>query len=115
MCSSDLDLTIGNLEGAISDEPVPPSSVWLHLPLDTPAMLTEAGFDLLGLANNHALDAGPAGLTETRRRLQATELEPVEGRNDGLPGSDAIRRHVRMITRAADTVRTEAQPETKVT
>jgi hypothetical protein len=83
------DLTVGNLEGAISDAPVPPNSVWLHLPLDTPAMLTEAGFDLLGLANNHALDAGPAGLAETRRLLQATELEPVEGLNvlreiDGL-------------------------------
>jgi poly-gamma-glutamate synthesis protein (capsule biosynthesis protein) len=83
------DVTIGNLEGAISDAPVPPNSVWLHLPLDTPAMLTEAGFDILGLANNHALDAGPAGLVETRRLLQATDLEPVEGRNvlreiDGL-------------------------------
>jgi poly-gamma-glutamate synthesis protein (capsule biosynthesis protein) len=83
------DLTIGNLEGAISDEPVPPESVWLHLPLDTPAMLDESGFDLLGLANNHALDAGRPGLAETRRLLRAEGLEPVEGRSlvreiDGL-------------------------------
>ena len=72
------DLTIGNLEGAISDDPVPPESMWLHLPLDTPAMLDEAGFDLLGLANNHALDAGPQGLAETRQLLDASGLQPVE-------------------------------------
>src|SRR3972149_2114961 len=49
----DADLTIGNLEGALSDAPVPADSVWLHLPLNTPDMLAEAGFDLLGLGNNH--------------------------------------------------------------
>jgi len=50
----------------------------LLLPLETPAALAEAGFDLLGLANNHALDAGPAGLAESRLRLRAAGLEPVE-------------------------------------
>ena len=73
------DLTIGNLEGALSAAPVPADSVWLHLPLSTPATLSEAGFDLLGMANNHALDAGRAGLAETRRLLRAAGLEPVEG------------------------------------
>src|SRR3990172_664586 len=72
------DLTIGNLEGALSDAPVPADSVWLHLPLNTPDMLAEAGFDLLGLANNHVLDAGRAGLAETRRLLRAAGLESVE-------------------------------------
>jgi poly-gamma-glutamate synthesis protein (capsule biosynthesis protein) len=73
------DLTLGNLEGAISDDPVPPDSVWLHLPLDTPTMLGDAGFDLLSLANNHAGDAGPRGLVESRRLLRSAALEPVEG------------------------------------
>jgi poly-gamma-glutamate synthesis protein (capsule biosynthesis protein) len=72
------DLTIGNLEGAISSVPVPADSVWLHLPLNTPAALSEAGFDLLGVANNHALDAGRAGLAATQRLLRAAGLEPVE-------------------------------------
>jgi poly-gamma-glutamate synthesis protein (capsule biosynthesis protein) len=101
------DLTIGNLEGAVASEAlgesaageptvgalvpseppqgesrvVGPQSVeplLLLLPPETPAMLAEAGFDLLGLANNHALDAGPAGLAETRLRLRAARLEPVE-------------------------------------
>jgi Bacterial capsule synthesis protein PGA_cap len=72
------DLTIGNLEGAISDAPVPADSVWLHLPLDTPAKLVDAGFDLLSVENNHALDAGRAGLAQTLRLLRAADLEPVE-------------------------------------
>ena len=96
------DLAIGNLEGAvtsgpageltagvppeggppagdsISGEPVSAEPLLLLLPLGTPALLAEAGFDLLGLANNHALDAGPAGLAETRLRLRAAGLEPVE-------------------------------------
>ena len=74
---SSADLTIGNLEGAISAAPVPADSVWLHLPLETPAMLAGAGFDLLSVENNHAMDAGRAGLAQTGRLLRAAELEPV--------------------------------------
>lgn len=116
------DLTIGNLEGAISAAPVPADSVWLHLPLSTPATLSEAGFDLLGLANNHALDAGRAGLAETRRLLRAAGLEPVEGESavvreiDGLtlaflawndlgtPDHDALLSAVRSARATADIV-----------
>jgi poly-gamma-glutamate synthesis protein (capsule biosynthesis protein) len=90
------DLAIGNLEGAIVagsaetgwDGGGPPAwslsgaqavePIRLLLPLGTPATLAEAGFDLLSLANNHTLDAGPAGLSETHRLLQAAGLEPVE-------------------------------------
>ena len=73
------DLAIGNLEGALSPTRVPDDSMFLLLPLRTPAMLADAGFDLIGIANNHALDAGIAGRAETRRRLREAGLEPVEG------------------------------------
>ena len=73
------DLTIGNLEGALSSTPAADDSLRLLLPLSTPATLSKAGFDLLGLANNHALDAGREGLAETRRLLRAAGLEPVDG------------------------------------
>ncbi|HSR46824.1 MAG TPA: CapA family protein, partial [Anaerolineales bacterium] len=79
--SSDLlgaDLTIGNLEGALSPTRVADDSMYLLLPLSTPATLAEAGFDLVGIANNHALDAGIAGRAETRRLLREAGLEPVE-------------------------------------
>lgn len=73
------DLTIGNLEGALSPTRVADDSMYLLLPLSTPATLAEAGFDLVGIANNHALDAGLAGRAETRRLLREGGLEPVEG------------------------------------
>jgi poly-gamma-glutamate synthesis protein (capsule biosynthesis protein) len=141
------DLTIGNLEGAVASGPPAGESLagepsagksptraspaarhpateplTLLLPLETPALLAEAGFDLLGLANNHAMDAGPTGLSETRLRLQAAGLEPVEaGRpvlrqidgltlaflawNDlGAPDREALLAAVRQARAAADIV-----------
>jgi poly-gamma-glutamate synthesis protein (capsule biosynthesis protein) len=85
------DLTIGNLEGAITARRVADDSLWLLLPLSTPASLAEAGFDLLGLANNHALDNGRAGLAETRRRLRDEGLEPVEGEGAIVREIDGLR------------------------
>jgi hypothetical protein len=72
-------LAVGNLEGAIASAPAEDVPGPLLLPPGTPGELAQAGFDLLGLANNHALDAGPAGLVETRRRLAAAGLESVDG------------------------------------
>ena len=57
------DLTLGNLECVIADEGVPrPGPYRLRAPPSAVAALRDAGFDVLGLANNHALDFGPAGL-----------------------------------------------------
>jgi hypothetical protein len=39
--------------------------------------LRDAGFDLLGLANNHALDFGPEGLAETVARLHTAGIASV--------------------------------------
>ena len=75
----DADLAIGNLEGVVWAEPTAGEGRSLLLPLETPTALVEAGFDLLGLENNHALDAGGAGLAATRRRLQTAGLGLVEG------------------------------------
>lgn len=66
------DLVIGNLE-----TPISPSSpyrgellshegpFYCNAPVEYPAALKEAGFDLLTTANNHTLDAGVRGLLET--------------------------------------------------
>lgn len=44
--------------------------------------LQRAGFDVLSLANNHAMDYGPQGLLETLRVLRAAGIRPVgAGRN----------------------------------
>jgi hypothetical protein len=64
-------LTLGNLECVIAEEGVPrPGPYRLRALPSAVADLRDAGFDVLGLANNHALDFGPAGLAETVSRLQ---------------------------------------------
>jgi poly-gamma-glutamate synthesis protein (capsule biosynthesis protein) len=84
------DLAIGNLEGVVTSTPPAGNSQILHLPVDTPATLAEAGFDLLGLANNHSLDAGPEGLAETARRLEAAGIEPLASRRAAVRKVDGL-------------------------
>jgi poly-gamma-glutamate capsule biosynthesis protein CapA/YwtB (metallophosphatase superfamily) len=80
------DLTMGNLECALTDTPPPvaatlehslPTPVRLYAPTQAASWLKAAGFDLLGLANNHSLDAGPDGLRQTAGTLQAAGLAVV--------------------------------------
>jgi poly-gamma-glutamate capsule biosynthesis protein CapA/YwtB (metallophosphatase superfamily) len=80
------DLALGNLECVIAPEgtPCPGSSdepalqpYRLCAPPSAVTALHKAGFDVLGLANNHALDLGPAGLAETVSRLQMAGIATV--------------------------------------
>lgn len=66
------DLTLGNLESPLTTASAParPGPYRLLAPPAQVAALASAGFDLLGLANNHALDAGPEGLAETLATLR---------------------------------------------
>ncbi|MDQ5824487.1 MAG: CapA family protein [Chloroflexota bacterium] len=74
------DLAVGNLEGPLvrrgSIRIPPPAPNELNLTGDdrsAPA-LSRAGFDLLSLANNHALDSGAAGLQSTVSALRASGM-----------------------------------------
>jgi poly-gamma-glutamate capsule biosynthesis protein CapA/YwtB (metallophosphatase superfamily) len=82
------DLALGNLECVIALEegdtprPGPPDDpplgpYRLYAPPSAARALREAGFDVLGLANNHALDRGPAGLAAMASRLQAAGIATV--------------------------------------
>jgi len=72
------DLTLGNLECIIVEEGVPrPGPYRLRAPPSAVATLRDAGFDALGLANNHALDFGPAALVETVSWLQEAGIATV--------------------------------------
>ncbi len=98
------DLTLGNLEGVISVTrdpffvypclwqpsanhesrlPNPGARITLMMPLTAVFQLQHAGFDLLGLANNHSLDNGAAGLAETAVRLRQAGLTPLGLREEG--------------------------------
>ncbi len=88
------DLTLGNLEGVLTDRQqstrdyeggtydavsLRPQTmrIVLTMPSTVPSDLRNAGFDLLGLANNHSLDLGAAGLAETAVLLEQASLIPV--------------------------------------
>ncbi len=79
------DIVLGNLESALAPEgePLPspgpngenPGRPYrLVAPASSAGLLSGAGFDLLGLANNHALDRGLSGLAGTASSLEAAGL-----------------------------------------
>ncbi len=64
------DVLVGNLECAITDSGErQPKSYTFAAPLETAQALALAGFDVLSLANNHAMDYGSQGLFNTRDNL----------------------------------------------
>jgi poly-gamma-glutamate capsule biosynthesis protein CapA/YwtB (metallophosphatase superfamily) len=72
------DLALGNLECVIGEGGTSrPGPYRLRAPSSAAGILREAGFDLLGLANNHALDYGSEGLAETVSRLQEAGIGTV--------------------------------------
>jgi hypothetical protein len=73
------DLLLGNFEGVIADldSSSPPPGYDLRMPPTAAAQLRAAGFDVMGLANNHSLDLGPAGLEQTAAHLTAVGLAVI--------------------------------------
>lgn len=75
------DATFGNLEVAIAERDDPDAWVW-SVPEDwaiaaephTIEDLRALGFDLVGRANNHAMDRGPSGMRATGRLLDTAGI-----------------------------------------
>ena len=83
------DLAAANLEGVLTTQGRPLDKRYLIRAHPTWGQtLVESGLDLLTLANNHALDYGPAGLDETLDTLEASGLGVV---GVGREGEDARR------------------------
>ena len=84
------DLTFGNLEGPLarggSTSKRGAHSYAFRSPPANAAVLKEAGFDVLSLANNHASDFGAAGRASTRAALVAQGITGV-----GQPGEIVVR------------------------
>lgn len=86
------DLALANLEGVFATEgqPLPLSGgEALVFPQEAARQLQAAGFDLLGLANNHALDLGCAGLEHTQAVLAAAGILPLGVLAPGESASEA--------------------------
>ncbi len=78
------DLVAGNCEGVYSDTAVPvPSHKHPSIaPRERGAMLGEAGFHVLGCANNHAMDGGSPGLADTVALLASQGIAAPGAGND---------------------------------
>jgi poly-gamma-glutamate capsule biosynthesis protein CapA/YwtB (metallophosphatase superfamily) len=69
------DLLAGNLECVITDVGKPqPKSFTFRAPPAAAEALAEVGFDVVGLANNHALDYGIDGLADMLARLRVSGI-----------------------------------------
>jgi poly-gamma-glutamate capsule biosynthesis protein CapA/YwtB (metallophosphatase superfamily) len=88
---ADRDLAIGNLEGPLTDRGaptkkiVPGRSYCFRTPPSYGRLLSEAGFNVMGLANNHANDYGPEGRQQTKEVLDELGI-----RYAGEPGQVAV-------------------------
>lgn len=73
------NLLIGNLEAPLTD-PCQLKDHVMSFCVPTKAIdgLTYAGFDVLSLANNHTLNYGPKGLSDTKATLTAAGIEGIE-------------------------------------
>lgn len=72
----DADFTVVNAEGPITARPPVPTGKRFLLTADpaTAAAIKKAGADALALGNNHAMDLGAEGLTDTRNHAAAADL-----------------------------------------
>jgi hypothetical protein len=68
--AANLECTISNLGGATD-------RYAFRAPAQSAQLLRQAGFDAMGLANNHALDFGPVALHDSAANLIREEIEPV--------------------------------------
>jgi poly-gamma-glutamate capsule biosynthesis protein CapA/YwtB (metallophosphatase superfamily) len=89
---SEADLLIGNLECPCIIEAKPiehglPELVF-HAPAGRVAELAAAGFSALTIANNHILNCGPLGLTET---IQALDRAGIYHAGAGMNLAEAVR------------------------
>lgn len=91
---SEPDLTAGNLEHPVTNGGVPVEGtpyVFKGSPDALPA-LREAGFDVVSLANNHALDQGVEGMLDTMKHLDEAGISHMgAGSNDTEAFSPVIK------------------------
>jgi poly-gamma-glutamate synthesis protein (capsule biosynthesis protein) len=75
------DLAMANLESPLTRAPFAGGRFDLRASPEAVTALTAAGFDVVSLANNHALDGGEAGLAETLDTLQVSGIVAVTDPN----------------------------------
>lgn len=88
------DLLVGNLESVVTTRGTRQAKMYtFRAPARGAASLRRAGFDLVSLANNHALDFGREGLADTMRNLRRVGVRSMGA------GTDAARARAPVIIR----------------
>jgi poly-gamma-glutamate capsule biosynthesis protein CapA/YwtB (metallophosphatase superfamily) len=83
------DVLVGNLECALTSGGSPqPKTFTFAAPPETTKALALAGFDVLSLANNHAMDYGAAGLADTVNNLNQNGIASAGA---GMNAAEAYR------------------------
>ena len=77
-----------NLECTISELGGSTKRYAFRAPIQSAELLRRAGFDAMGLANNHALDFGPIALRDSAARLVQKGIQPVGVRDPTGKTSD---------------------------
>ncbi len=80
-------IVFGNLEGPLTEEgtrtfPDKDERSYFQIPVSYAETLKRAGFDVLGLANNHIRDCGDPGVLETIRTVRRAGMLPVGAGKD---------------------------------
>lgn len=77
------DLVVGNLETAITDRGNPAGKAFtFRAPVSFVSALKDGGIDVVSVANNHGLDYGQQGLTDTLAAGQSTGMPMIGIGND---------------------------------
>lgn len=77
----DADIAFGNLESPLSERgtPLPGKGICFRARPEMASRLKKAGFDVLSVANNHALDYDTDAFLDTLDLLRSNQIEPVGG------------------------------------
>jgi hypothetical protein len=85
------DIVFGNLEGVLCEAAVPiEKDIVLRAAPSSAEYLRRAGFTILSVANNHALDFGPAGLSQTLAALKEQGIQFVGACDRWSPAGQEI-------------------------
>ncbi len=77
------DLAFANLESPLTTRPHTSENPYaLEADPDTAVLIADAGFDVLGVANNHAGDAGPNSILDTIEAVTGAGMRTVGGGHD---------------------------------
>lgn len=90
---ADADLTAANLESPLTTRTARSSGVHLAANPAAALELTRAGIDVVGVANNHAAEAGVGGLTDTVRAIGELGMRTVGAQPAGSAPAPTILDH----------------------